>query len=100
MESGERSQAGGHERIRQELETIGRRGKARYSKIAGSRRDPTKEDHNDTACGASTEKRLKARSEPPMTENRPEVHFNSESALRPGSIFRGAMPLLAGLMLE
>ncbi|WP_297610522.1 MATE family efflux transporter [uncultured Sutterella sp.] len=35
-----------------------------------------------------------------MTENRPEVHFNSESALRPRSIFRGAMPLLAGLMLE
>ena len=35
-----------------------------------------------------------------MTENRPEVHFNSENSLRPQSIFRGAMPLLAGLMLE
>lgn len=35
-----------------------------------------------------------------MSQNRPEVLFNPETALRPKAIFRGAMPLLAGLMLE
>lgn len=54
MESGERNQAGGHERIRQELGTIGRSRKARYFKITGSR---VKKKHNDIACGASPQKR-------------------------------------------